>query len=151
MLNIRRWPRRLPQRTTNKLDFRSPIAEGFDLKARSHPSAWPFLHLSHSHLGCWGKRTSCPLSKALQLAGKMASASQDGSPCPVVAQFAFANIKHKARKQPATKGVRNSMRILKAIMIVTVLASALTLSACAEKKETMSTGTTASSVRTYSK
>jgi ABC-type oligopeptide transport system substrate-binding subunit len=44
------------------------------------------------------------------------------------------------------------MRILKAIMIVTVLASALTLSACAEKKETMSTGTTtASSVRTYSK
>jgi hypothetical protein len=149
VLNIRRWPRRLPQRTTNKLDFRSPIAEGFDLKARSHPSAWPFLHLSHSHLGCWGKRTSCPLSKALQLAGKMASASQDGSPCPVVAQFAFANIKHKARQQPATKGVRNSMRIL--IMIVTVLASALTLSACAGKKETMSTGTTASSVRTYSK
>jgi ABC-type oligopeptide transport system substrate-binding subunit len=43
------------------------------------------------------------------------------------------------------------MRILKAIMILTVLASALTLSACAEKKETMSTGTTASSVRTYSK
>ena len=81
----------------------------------------------------------------------MASASQDGSPCPVVAQFAFANIKHKARQQPATKGVRNRMRILKAIMIVTVLAGALSLGACAEKKETMSTGTTASSVHTYSK
>jgi len=81
----------------------------------------------------------------------MASASQDGNPCPVVAQFAFANIKHKARQQPATKGVRNRMRILKAIMMVTVLAGALSLGACAEKKETMSTGTTASSVRTYSK
>ena len=83
----------------------------------------------------------------------MASASQNGSPCPVVAQFAFANIKikHKARQQPARKGVRNSMRILKAIMIVTVLAGALTLSACAEKKETMSTQTTAASTRTYSK
>jgi ABC-type oligopeptide transport system substrate-binding subunit len=43
------------------------------------------------------------------------------------------------------------MRILKAIMIVTVLASALSLGACAEKKETMSTGTTAASTHTYSK
>jgi hypothetical protein len=43
------------------------------------------------------------------------------------------------------------MRILKAIMIVTVLAGALSLGACAEKKETMSTGTTTASTRTYSK
>ena len=41
---------------------------------------------------------------------------------------------YKAREQPATKGVRTSMRILKAIMIVTVLAGALSLGACAEKK-----------------
>jgi len=58
---------------------------------------------------------------------------------------------YKAREQPATKGVRTSMRILKAIMIVTVLAGALSLGACAEKKETMSTQTTAASTRTYSK
>jgi len=56
---------------------------------------------------------------------------------------------YKARQQPATKGVSNRMRILKAIMIVTVLASALSLGACAQKKESMSTGTTAA--RTYSK
>ena len=31
-----------PPAYQNKLDFRSPIAEGFDLKARSYPSAWPF-------------------------------------------------------------------------------------------------------------
>jgi hypothetical protein len=43
------------------------------------------------------------------------------------------------------------MRILKAIMIVAVLAGALSLGACAQKKETMSTGTTASSTRSYSK
>jgi hypothetical protein len=65
--------------------------------------------------------------------------------------IAFANIKHKARQQPATKGVRNRMKILKAIMIVAVLASALSLGACAQKTETMSTGTTAASTRTYSK
>jgi ABC-type oligopeptide transport system substrate-binding subunit len=41
------------------------------------------------------------------------------------------------------------MRILKAIMIVTVLASALSLGACAQKKESMATETTAA--RTYSK
>jgi ABC-type oligopeptide transport system substrate-binding subunit len=41
------------------------------------------------------------------------------------------------------------MRVLKAIMIVTVLASALSLGACAQKKETMATDTTAA--RTYSK
>jgi hypothetical protein len=43
------------------------------------------------------------------------------------------------------------MRVLKAMMIVTVLASALSLGACAQKKESMSTGTTAASTRTYSK
>jgi hypothetical protein len=43
------------------------------------------------------------------------------------------------------------MKVLKAIMIVAVLASALSLGACAQKKETMSTGTTAGSTRTYSK
>ena len=43
------------------------------------------------------------------------------------------------------------MKILKAIMMVAVLASALSLGACAQKKETMSTGTTAASTRTYSK
>jgi hypothetical protein len=43
------------------------------------------------------------------------------------------------------------MRVLKAIMIMAVLASALSLGACAQKKESMSTGTTAASTRTYSK
>jgi len=43
------------------------------------------------------------------------------------------------------------MKILKAIMIVAVLAGALSLGACAHKTETMSTGTTAASTRTYSK
>jgi len=55
----------------------------------------------------------------------------------------------KARQQLATKGVRNRMRILKVIMIVAVLAGALSLGACAQKKETMATDTTAA--RTYSK
>jgi hypothetical protein len=36
------------------------------------------------------------------------------------------------------------LKILKAIMIVAVLASALSLGACAQKKETMATSTTAS-------
>jgi hypothetical protein len=43
------------------------------------------------------------------------------------------------------------MRVLKAIMVMAVLASALSLGACAQKKESMSTGTTAASTRTYSK
>jgi hypothetical protein len=41
------------------------------------------------------------------------------------------------------------MRVLKAIMIVAVLASALSLGACAQHKETATTETTAA--RTYSK
>jgi len=43
------------------------------------------------------------------------------------------------------------MRVLKAIMIVAVLASALSLGACAQKKESTTTGTSAASTRTYSK
>ncbi|HJY20453.1 MAG TPA: hypothetical protein VJ278_04615 [Chthoniobacterales bacterium] len=43
------------------------------------------------------------------------------------------------------------MRVLKAIMIVAVLASALSLGACAQKKEETTTATTAASTRTYSK
>ncbi len=43
------------------------------------------------------------------------------------------------------------MRILKAIMIVTVLAGALSLGACAQKKEAMTTSTTAGTTRSYSK
>jgi len=43
------------------------------------------------------------------------------------------------------------MTILKAIMIVAVLAGALSLGACAQKKEAMSTNTTAASTRSYSK
>ena len=59
---------------------------------------------------------------------------------------------YKARQQPTTKGVKNKMRVLKAITIVAVLASALSLGACAQKKEsTTTTGTTAASTRTYSK
>jgi hypothetical protein len=58
---------------------------------------------------------------------------------------------YKARQQPATKGVKNRMRVLKAIMIMAVLASALSLGACAQKKEETTTGTTAASTRTYSK
>jgi ABC-type oligopeptide transport system substrate-binding subunit len=58
---------------------------------------------------------------------------------------------YKARQQPTTKGVKNKMRVLKAIMIVAVLASALSLGACAQKKEETTTGTTAASTRTYSK
>jgi ABC-type oligopeptide transport system substrate-binding subunit len=58
---------------------------------------------------------------------------------------------YKARQQPTTKGVKNKMRVLKAIMIVTVLASALSLGACAQKKEETTTATTAASTRTYSK
>jgi hypothetical protein len=42
------------------------------------------------------------------------------------------------------------MRVLKAIMIVAVLASALSLGACAQHKEATTTGT-AASTRTYSK
>jgi hypothetical protein len=41
------------------------------------------------------------------------------------------------------------MRVLKAMMIVAVLASALSLGACAQKKEEATT--TAASTRTYSK
>jgi preprotein translocase subunit SecG len=66
-----------------------------------------------------------------------------------VAWCAFAYI--KARQQPATKGVKNRMRVLKAIMIVAVLASALTLGACSQRKESTTTATTAASTRTYSK
>ena len=151
MLSIRRLrQQRLPRRTTNKLHFRRPIAEGFDLKARSHSSAWPFLRLARSHPACWEQRTPYPLSTALQLAGKKDCPDRMEA-CSVVAQFAFAYIKHKAPQQPATKGVRNRMKILKAIMTVTVLAGALSLGACAHKTETMSTGTTAASTRTYSK
>ena len=40
------------------------------------------------------------------------------------------------------------MKIFKAIMILAIAASALSLGACAQKKETMATGTTSS---TYSK
>jgi len=40
------------------------------------------------------------------------------------------------------------MKIFKAIMIVAIAASALSLGACAQRKETMSTGSTSS---TYSK
>jgi hypothetical protein len=58
---------------------------------------------------------------------------------------------YKARQQPTTKGVKNKMRVLKAIMIVAVLASALSLGACAQKKEETTTATTAASTRTYSK
>ena len=65
-----------------------------------------------------------------------------------VAWWAFAYIK---LEQPARKGVKNRMRVLKAIMIAAVLASALSLGACAQKKETTTTGTTAASTRTYSK
>jgi len=44
------------------------------------------------------------------------------------------------------------MRVLKAIMIVAVLASALSLGACAQKKEETTTSTTtAASTHTYSK
>jgi hypothetical protein len=43
------------------------------------------------------------------------------------------------------------MKILKAIMIVAVLAGALSLGACAQKKETVATDTSAASTRTYSK
>jgi len=43
------------------------------------------------------------------------------------------------------------MRVLKAIMIMAVLASALRLGACAQKKESTTTATTAASTRTYSK
>jgi hypothetical protein len=44
------------------------------------------------------------------------------------------------------------MKFLKAFMILAVLAGALTLGACAQKKETMATDTTTTaSTRTYSK
>ena len=43
------------------------------------------------------------------------------------------------------------MRILKAIMVMAVLAGALSLGACAQKKEAMSTSTTAGTTRSYSK
>jgi ABC-type oligopeptide transport system substrate-binding subunit len=58
---------------------------------------------------------------------------------------------YKARQQTTTKGVKNKMRVLKAIMIVAVLTSALSLGACAQKKEETTTATTAASTRTYSK
>jgi ABC-type oligopeptide transport system substrate-binding subunit len=58
---------------------------------------------------------------------------------------------YKARQQSTTKGVKNKMRVLKAIMIVAVLASALSLGACAQHKEATTTGTTAASTHTYSK
>jgi hypothetical protein len=56
----------------------------------------------------------------------------------------------KKQQQPAGKGGEIKLKFLKAIMIVAVLASTLSLGACAQKKETMSTGTTAST-RGYSK
>jgi len=43
------------------------------------------------------------------------------------------------------------LKFLKAIMIVAVLASALGLGACAQKKETAATSTTASSTHGYAK
>jgi hypothetical protein len=43
------------------------------------------------------------------------------------------------------------MQIIKAIMIVAVLAGALSLGACAQKKESMSTTTSAGTTRSYSK
>ncbi len=43
------------------------------------------------------------------------------------------------------------MNFLKAALFVAVLASALTLGACAQKKESMSTSTSAGTTRTYSK
>ena len=43
------------------------------------------------------------------------------------------------------------LKFLKAIMFVAVLASALSLGACAHKNETTSASTTASSTRGYSK
>ena len=48
------------------------------------------------------------------------------------------------------KGANNSMKILKAVMILAIAASALSLGACAQKKEvtTTSAGSTSS---TYSK
>ena len=48
------------------------------------------------------------------------------------------------------KGANNYMKILKAIMILAIAASALSLGACAQKKETMSTSTGSTS-STYSK
>jgi hypothetical protein len=56
----------------------------------------------------------------------------------------------KRRQQPAGKGGEIELKFLKAIMIVAVLATALSLGACAQKKETMATGTT-SSTHGYSK
>ena len=67
----------------------------------------------------------------------------------IVAWCAFAYI--KLASKPTTKGVKNKMRVLKAIMIVAVLAGALSLGACAQKKEETTTATTAASTRTYSK
>ncbi len=48
------------------------------------------------------------------------------------------------------KGANYLMKLLKAIMIVAIAAGALSLGACAQKKETMSTSTGAAS-STYSK
>jgi hypothetical protein len=43
------------------------------------------------------------------------------------------------------------MKLFKAVLIVAVAVSALSLGACANKRETMSSSTTASSGSTYSK
>jgi len=43
------------------------------------------------------------------------------------------------------------LKLIKAIMIVAVVASALSLGACAQKKESASMSTTASSTHGYSK
>ena len=66
----------------------------------------------------------------------------------IVAWSAFAYIRQGSRATSYERG-ENRMRVLKAIMIVAVLASALSLGACAQKKETMATESTAA--RTYSK
>jgi hypothetical protein len=51
----------------------------------------------------------------------------------------FANV--EAPQQLATKGVNNRMKLLKALMIVGVLAGALTLGACQNKSAAVTTST----------
>jgi hypothetical protein len=55
----------------------------------------------------------------------------------------------KKQQQPAGRGGEIELKFLKAIMIMAVLVSALSLGACAQKKETMSTSTAAT--RGYAK
>jgi hypothetical protein len=67
-----------------------------------------------------------------------------------VAWCAFAYIRLAATSYG--RGEKQKMKVLKAIMIVAVLASALSLGACAQKKEETTTATTtAASTHTYSK